>query len=163
MTHAIRHDSVLHHRRYWSATQGERARHASLVALLAGVPAAALLWQLWSHVALGPGDRVAEPRYDGWQAVTAMLPATLLVVGVAAAAVVLASKACAVRTHGARQVFVASAAGLFLVLAVLGTTAADDVQGGASATLEWVVRGGALAVAGTTALVARWWAREAGG
>lgn len=144
-------------------TEGERARHSSWVALLAGVPASAMAWQLWSHVVLGPGPRVQALRYDGWQAVAVMLPATLLVLGMAVASVALAAKACTVHVHGARTAFWASAAGLFVVLAVLATTTADDVQNGASSTLEWVLRGVALVVAGVVALGLRWWAREAGG
>lgn len=163
MTHAIRHDSWLHHRRYWSQAEGTRARHASLVALLGGVPAAALFWQLWSRVVLGPGPQVEELRYDGWAAVTVMLPASLLLVGAAAAAVAWASKAVVARAPGAPAVLALATAGLALVLAVLATTSADRVQDGASAGVEWALRGAALAVAGGVALAARWWAREAGG
>lgn len=163
MTHAIRHDSVLHHRRYWPLSEGERARHASYLLLLVGVPGAALGWQLWSHVVVGPGPRVHDVRYDGWAAVMAMLPASLLVAGVAVAAMTMAAKACVVGVGGAQTAFRASTAGLLVVLAVLGTTSADDVLGGASSATEWLVRGAAVIVTGVVALAVRWWAREAGG
>jgi hypothetical protein len=158
----MRHGTAVSRWHYEPVAEGEQGRRAAWLLLVAGIPASALAWQVWSHVFVGPGPRVAEPRFEGWGAVLVMLPASLLVVGTALASLVMAARAEAAHVQGAERVFWLAAFGLLLVLMALGVTSADDVQAGASSTTEWAVRLVALAVTAVVAGVARWWAYERG-
>ena len=158
----MRHGTAISRWHYEPVAEGEQARRTSLLLLLAGVPAAAMAWQVWARMFVGPGAAVHDLHYLGWAAVWVALPASALVVGVAVASLVMASRACAAHVHGSEAVFWMSAVGLLLVLSVLGTTSADDVQAGASSALEWAVRGVALAVTAVAVAWARWWAYERG-
>lgn len=162
MAHVMRHGTAVSRWHYEPVAEGERGRRSAWLLLVAGIPASALLWQAWSHVFLGPGARVEAVRFEGWSAVLVMLPATLLVIGTAAAAVVMAARAEAAHVAGAERVFWLSALGLLMVLSVLAVTAADEVQAGASADTEWVLRALALGVTVAAAGLARWWAYERG-
>lgn len=158
----MRHGTAVSRWHYEPVAEGEQGRKVAWLLLLAGIPASALLWQLWSHVVIGPGSRVDVGRFEGWGAVLVMLPASLLVVGAAVGSLVMGARAEAAHVEGADRVFWLAAFGLLVVLAVLGVTSADAVQGGATSTTEWVVRAVALGVTAAAAGLARWWAYERG-
>ena len=152
---------LIHHRHhYWSHAAGEVALRRSLLSLFVGVPAAALVWRIWSLLFVGPSAAVSPQPFDGWGRVSVQLPGTLLVVGFALAAVVLAARAAAGRVLHADEALAVTGAGLLLVLLVLATTVLHTVSAAPSETTAWVVRAAVLAVSGAVAGAAYLWARD---
>jgi len=160
MTHAMTPRPLFHHR-YVTESAGQHALRQSLLVLLVGVPAAAMAWRLWSLVFVGPSAAVEPQRFEGWARVVVQLPGTLLVVGAAATAVVLAARAGAARVQHADEALGLAHLGLLLVLLVLGTTVLNTVQTAPSDVTEWVVRATALVVTAAFAVVAYVWSRDA--
>jgi hypothetical protein len=160
MALVMRHGPApFHHRHYEPVAEGEHARKLSLLLALVGLPASAMVWQIWSLVTQGPGADVQAPRFAGWSAVFVTLPATLLVVGVAVAALVLAARACAGRIRHAETALGLTGAGLLIALASTGITVADTVATSSSTARSWVIVGVATAVASVATAAAHWWAR----
>ena len=131
----------------------------SLRALYIGIPVAALVAGAWS-VLVGTSSFSGNPSVTGRRAVLYDLPGTCLLVGVAATGLVLAAKALRARARGAELGFWLSAGALLLVLAFVTTTIADTLSTPSSATVNWVVRGGALVVTVAATTFARWWAHR---
>lgn len=160
MTHMTTHRPLfLHH--YWTVSAGEQARRRSLLVLFLGVPAAAMAWRLWSLVFVGPSAAVQPQHFDGWGRVVVQLPGSLLVVGVAVAAVVLAARATAARVARADLVLGVAGAGFLAVLLVLGVTVLHTVEAAPSATARLGVLAAALVTTAAAVLGACTWARDA--
>ena len=160
MTHAMTQTARFHHH-YWTVSAGQQALRRSVLCLFLGVPAAAMAWRLWSLVFVGPSAAVEPQRFEGWARVVVQLPGTLLVVGVALTAVVLAARAGAARVAHADEALAAGVLGLLVVLLVLGATVLDTVVATPSDLAAWGVRATALAVVAATALGAYLWSRDA--
>lgn len=160
MTHVTMHRPLfLHH--YWTVSAGEQARRRSLLVLFFGVPAAAMVWRLWSLVFVGPSAEVQPQRFEGWGRVVVQLPGSLLVVGVVTAAVVLAARAKAARVAGADLVLGVVGAGFLGVLLVLGVTVLHTVEPAPSAAARLGVLAAALVATVCAVLAAYTWARDA--
>lgn len=160
MTHATMHRPVFHHH-YWTVSIGERSLRRSVLLVLVGLPAAAMVWRIWSLLFVGPSAAVQPQRFDGWGRVVVQLPGTMLVLGVAFAAIVLAARASAAQVAHADEALGLGSLALLAVLLVLGTTVLHTVQAAPSAGATWGVRAAAAAVTAAVALAAYLWARDA--
>jgi hypothetical protein len=160
MTHAMTPRPLFHHR-YVTESAGQRALHQSLLCLLVGVPAAAMVWRLWSLVFVGPSAAVQPQSFEGWARVVVQLPGTLLVVGTVVTAVVLAARGGAARVKHADEALGVAHLGLLVVLLVLGTTVLNTVQAAPSDVTEWVVRASALLVTAVAGVASYVWSRDA--
>ncbi|MGZ4508700.1 MAG: hypothetical protein ACXVX0_15760 [Blastococcus sp.] len=139
-----------------------RAHRNSLLALVAGFPAAWLVAGIWSLI-VGTSSFGGNPRVTGWKAVLYDLPGYLLMLGAMVASLVWAARALRLRARGAGWGFVASSVGLLLVLLLLGTVVADTTSAPSSASLNWLVRG-AMALIAVAAVLGAWrWARRTPG
>lgn len=133
---------------------GHRARRRSLLLLFVGLPLAWLFSGVWS-VLVGTGDPDGAPRIDGPLAAWYELPSYLVLVAVAGLAVYEAARARRARAPGSGWVLAAGAFGLFGVLAMVGTVAADNAVVPHSPALNAAVVAGAAVVAVVTYVVAR--------
>ena len=159
MTHMMLHRPVIHHH-VRTQLAGQHALRLSVLSLFVGVPAAAMAWRIWSLVLVGPSAAVEPQRFEAWGRVFVQLPATVLVVAVAVAAVVLAAKAGAARIKHADEVLGLGSVGLLVVLFVVATTVLNTVQTAPSTMTTWAVRAAAPAVTGLVGAAAYLWARD---
>ena len=140
-------------------TSGVRAHRNSLLALVAGFPAAWLVAGIWSMI-VGTSSFSGNPQVTGWKAVLYDLPGYLLMLGAMGVSLAWAARALRLRARGAGWGFAASSVGVLLVLLLVGTVVADTTSSPSSASLNWLVRGVMAVVALGAVGGALWWARR---
>jgi hypothetical protein len=137
--------------------RGSRDHRNSLIALIAGVPLAWLVYGAWSLI-VGTSDINGVPRVTGGQAVLYDAPGHALYVGAAVVSVVYAARALREGAHGSGWGLWASAFGVLVTVLMSSTVIVDTLLGPQGETWLWIVRAGSVVVAAAAALVGRAWA-----
>lgn len=137
--------------------RGSREHRIALIALIAGVPLAWLVYGAWSLL-VGTSDVDGVPRVVGGQAVLYDAPGYALYIGAAVASLVYAARALREGAHGSGWGLGASAFGILVTVLMASTTIVDMLLGPEGATWLWIVRVGAVVVAVAAALAGRAWA-----
>jgi hypothetical protein len=140
-----------------STDRGSRHHRNALIALIAGVPLAWLVYGAWSLI-VGTSDVDGVPRVVGGQAVLYDAPGHALYIGAAVASLVYAARALREEAHGSGWGVWASAFGILVTVLMASTTIVDMLLGPEGETWLWIVRAGSGVVAVAAGLSARAWA-----